>query len=99
MSAAGISGYSHEVTTHSEVAGCVAEGRADAGLALQGAAMAYGLDFVPLALETYDLAVLEPEAPGIAALVAWLATPQAAGVITSFGGYLADETGSVGWVE
>ena len=39
----------------------VAEGEVDAGLALQGSALAYGLDFVPLTIETYDLAIPDPE--------------------------------------
>ena len=99
LTPAAISGYEHEVATHSDVAGFVAEGQADTGLALEGAASAYGLDFVALATETYDLAVVAADAPGIADLIAWLATPEAAGVINSFGGYLAESTGRVRWVE
>jgi putative molybdopterin biosynthesis protein len=99
LSATSINGYEHEAATHSQVAGLVAEGGANTGLALEGAALVYGLDFVPLTLETYDLALLDPDAPGITELIAWLATPEAAGVVASFGGYLADETGRVRWVE
>ena len=100
LTPAAISGYEHEVATHSDVAGFVAEGQADTGLAFEeGAASAYGLDFVALATETYDLAVVAADAPGIADLIAWLATPEAAGVINSFGGYLAESTGRVRWVE
>ena len=94
-----IDGYEREVTTHSEVAALVAEGEAHTGLALEGSALAYGLDFLPLALEEYDLAVPDLDAPGIADLTTWLATPEAAEVVASFGGYLADETGRVRWVE
>jgi putative molybdopterin biosynthesis protein len=93
-----LNGYEREATTHSEVAQHVAEGDADAGLALQGSALAYGLDFVPLTLETYDLAIPDPDMPGIAETVAWLACPEAAEVIASFGGYLTEETGRVRWV-
>ena len=99
LSSTAINGYEREVTTHSEVAGLVAEGEADTGLALEGSALAYGLDFLPLALETYDLAVPDLDAPGVAELIAWLATPEAAEVVASFGGYLAAETGRVRWVE
>jgi molybdate-binding protein/DNA-binding transcriptional regulator YhcF (GntR family) len=98
LRATSINGYDHETATHSQVAGLVAEGGADTGLALEGAALVYGLDFVPLTLETYDLALLDPDAPGVAELIAWLATPEAAGVIGSFGGYRADHTGRVRWV-
>src|SRR5690606_6845859 len=52
---AGISGYSREEHTHLGVAAAVAAGRADAGLGIQAAARAFGLDFVPVAREPYDL--------------------------------------------
>ena len=42
---------------HLEVAHAVALGAADAGLAIGAAAAAYGLDFVPLADERFDLAL------------------------------------------
>jgi molybdate-binding protein/DNA-binding transcriptional regulator YhcF (GntR family) len=99
LSSTAINGYERELTTHSEVAGLVAEGKADTGLALEGSALAYGLDFLPLALETYDLAVPDLDAPGIADLFTWLTTPVAAEVVASFGGYLAEQTGRVHWVE
>lgn len=99
LSSTAISGYERQVATHSEVAGLVAEGEADAGIALEGSALAYGLDFLPLTVEVYDLAVIDLDAPGIAELIAWLVTPEAAEVVASFGGYLAEQTGRVHWVE
>ncbi|HWR40304.1 MAG TPA: molybdopterin biosynthesis protein [Patescibacteria group bacterium] len=50
-----ISGYEKEVGTHMAVAASVAGGNADAGLGVQAAAQALGLDFIPLAQEQYDL--------------------------------------------
>ncbi len=50
-----IAGYDSEVQTHMGVAAAVAEGRADVGIGLLAAARAYGLGFVPLAGERYDL--------------------------------------------
>jgi molybdate-binding protein/DNA-binding transcriptional regulator YhcF (GntR family) len=50
-----IIGYPAALSTHLAVAAAVAEGRADVGLGLLAAARAYGLDFVPLARERYDL--------------------------------------------
>jgi molybdate-binding protein len=44
-------------TSHLEVAHAVAIGAADVGLATRDAALAFGLDFVPLAEERYDLAL------------------------------------------
>jgi putative molybdopterin biosynthesis protein len=50
-----ISGYSREEHTHLAVAAAVAAGRADAGMGILASARAFGLDFVPVALEPYDL--------------------------------------------
>lgn len=47
--------YPTPLPTHLAVAAAVAEGRADVGLGLLAAARAYGLDFVPLTRERYDL--------------------------------------------
>lgn len=48
-------GYDYLVPTHLAAAAAVAEGKADAALGLFAAARAYGLAFVPLARERYDL--------------------------------------------
>src|SRR5215208_5121379 len=53
-----IVGYEREEHTHLAVAAAVAAGRADCGLGVLAAARAFGLDFVPVAHEPYDL-VLE----------------------------------------
>lgn len=50
-------GYNQEEYTHLAVAVAVASGRADCGLGVAAAAEALGLDFVPLYLEQYDLAI------------------------------------------
>jgi putative molybdopterin biosynthesis protein len=52
-------GYTSEVSGHLEVAAAVAEGLADAGVTIRVAATAYGLDFIPMREERYDLAILE----------------------------------------
>jgi putative molybdopterin biosynthesis protein len=51
-----VSGYGREEHTHLAVAAAVAGDRADAGLGILAAARAFGLDFVPVAREPYDLA-------------------------------------------
>jgi len=48
-------GYDKEEYTHMNVASAVASGNADTGLAIRAAAIALGLDFIPLAQERYDL--------------------------------------------
>ena len=57
ISPADIGGYSREEPTHLGVAAAVAAGRGDAGLGILAAARAFGLDFVPVAREPYDLVV------------------------------------------
>ena len=52
-----IIGYDHEEYTHMSVAASVANGSIDTGLGIRAAANALGLDFVPIALERYDLIV------------------------------------------
>jgi putative molybdopterin biosynthesis protein len=48
-------GYAREVRTHTAVAEAITAGRVDVGLGLQAAARRYGLDFVPLFQERFDL--------------------------------------------
>lgn len=50
-------GYSTTLTGHLPVASAVASGLAEVGITSEPAAIAYGLDFVPLATERYDLVV------------------------------------------
>jgi len=52
-----IRGYSYQAKTHTAVAAAVAEGRADVGVAVGYVAELYGLEFIPLVKEYYDLAV------------------------------------------
>jgi molybdate-binding protein len=62
MSDAGIAasqlvGYDTQVTGHLQVAAAIAAGLADAGIASEPAARAYGLAFIPLAAEHFDLVI------------------------------------------
>ena len=52
-----IRGYDKEVATHMAVAATVAAGAADAGMGIRAAAVALGLDFIPLGFEQYDIIV------------------------------------------
>ncbi|MCC6474856.1 MAG: helix-turn-helix transcriptional regulator [Burkholderiales bacterium] len=52
-----IAGYGNEEFTHVAVAATIASGHADAGLGIEAAAADFGLDFIPVATETYYLAV------------------------------------------
>jgi putative molybdopterin biosynthesis protein len=54
-----IAGYDREEPSHAAVAQAVASGSADAGLGIEAAARARGLDFVPLLQERYYLVCLK----------------------------------------
>jgi len=59
LDARAITGYTHEVGGHLEVAGAIAAGEADCGVTIRVAAQAYGLAFIALRDERYDLAIPE----------------------------------------
>jgi putative molybdopterin biosynthesis protein len=52
-----IQGYQNEEYTHLGVAAAIASERGDCGLAIEAAAQALGLDFIPLYQERYDLVI------------------------------------------
>jgi putative molybdopterin biosynthesis protein len=52
-----INGYQREEYTHLAVAAAVASGTADLALGIRAAARALDLDFIPLALEQYELVI------------------------------------------
>ncbi|MEM2690423.1 MAG: substrate-binding domain-containing protein, partial [Nitrososphaerota archaeon] len=52
-----IKGYTYQVRTHTAVAAAVSQGRADVGVAIGYVAEIYGLEFIHLANERFDLAV------------------------------------------
>jgi len=56
-----LAGYEVEVPGHLDVAEAIAAGRADLGVTIRVAADAYGLGFVPIREERYDLAIPERE--------------------------------------
>ncbi len=56
-----IIGYTRELPGHLEVAQAIASAQADAGVTIRVAAEAYGLAFIPLRHERYDLVVFRDE--------------------------------------
>jgi putative molybdopterin biosynthesis protein len=90
-----VSGYTREEYTHLAVAAAVAAGRVDAGLGVFAAARAFGLDFVPVTREPYDL-VLAAESlddPVTAPLWALLADHAFRAAVEALGGYGTEEMG------
>ncbi|MFN8633434.1 MAG: substrate-binding domain-containing protein [Chloroflexota bacterium] len=92
-----VNGYQHEEATHLAVAGAVAAGTADAGLGILAAARTYGLDFVPVARERYELALRPTTAarPAVHALLETLRSESFRAVVTALGGYDTAESGVI----
>ena len=97
---AAIVGYDQEVNTHAEVARAVAEGAASVGLGIEAAAITYGLGFVRLATEPYDLVIPAEawETPPMAATRSLARHEDARDAITALGGYETGETGRTTWI-
>ena len=57
IDARGLPGYQTQAAGHLQVAAAIAAGLADAGVASEPAALAYGLAFIPLAAERFDLVI------------------------------------------
>lgn len=57
IDAGALPGYQTQAAGHLQVASAVAAGLADAGVASEPAALAYGLAFIPLAAERFDLVI------------------------------------------
>jgi putative molybdopterin biosynthesis protein len=90
-----IVGYKREEHTHLAVAAAVAAGRADCGLGVLAAARAFGLDFVPVAQEPYDLVLLTDsiEDQFLAPLWKLLESDDFRRAVTDLGGYDTTEMG------
>ena len=91
-----VAGYEDEQATHIDVARAVAERRADVGVGIAAAAAVYGLGFVPLDEERYDLVVpLEIWASrSVRALRAVVASSDFKAAVAALGGYDVRATGS-----
>jgi putative molybdopterin biosynthesis protein len=91
-----VRGYQQCATTHQQVAEAVAHGRADVGLAILAVAQSYGLHFIPLFEERYEL-VLPTASLAESLLQPLLDTLHTAAfrqTLAQLGGYEAASTGS-----
>ena len=90
-----VAGYAREEYTHLAVAAAIAAGRADCGLGILAAARAFGLGFIPVAREPYDL-VLGLDAlddPVLAPFWALLQSADFQAAVAALGGYAVEEMG------
>jgi putative molybdopterin biosynthesis protein len=94
---AAIDGYDRLEFSHLAVAQLVASASADATLAIRAAAAAFGLDFVHVAWEPYELALPARalDEPRIARLLATLRDPAFRTDIEALGGYDCAHAGAV----
>jgi putative molybdopterin biosynthesis protein len=90
-----VSGYSREEHTHLAVAAAVAAGRVDTGMGILAAARAFGMDFVPVAEEPYDLVLRATDLDDdlLAPLWAMISDPEFQHAVEALGGYSCVETG------
>lgn len=96
-----IKGYSHECLNHSELAREIAEERADVGIGLESAARAFGLEFIFLNLERYDLVMLEQtyHQQVVKKMFNWLSSARGKTFIAEHAGYDNSLTGKTVYLE
>ena len=100
VNAEAIDGYDQEKTTHLEVAQAIDSGAATAGLGIYAAAAAYGLDFIPLNKEIYQLAIPATvwKRESCQALLAALRSKAFLLAMDTLGGYETKATGVITWI-
>ncbi|UCG26294.1 MAG: molybdopterin biosynthesis protein, partial [Chloroflexota bacterium] len=94
-----IQGYEREEATHMGVAQAVNDSLATAGLGIQAAAAAYGLQFIPLTEEHYQLVVPENvwQTPAWEAALVTLRSSAFASAVAELGGYNIAGAGEATW--
>ncbi len=94
---ASIYGYDREEFTHTSVAAQIAAGTADAGMGIYSAAQLYGLDFLPICTEQYDLLIPDSawDTPMVRRLLEILQSGAFRARLEALGGYELDKPGRV----
>ncbi|MDP3486503.1 MAG: molybdopterin biosynthesis protein [Bacillota bacterium] len=94
-----IEGYGREETTHLAVACAVHAGEADVGLGILPAAKAFNLNFVPLALEQFDLLFHKEDLvdPRIKSLLQIIRSKSFKEEVGALGGYDTSKSGQIVW--
>jgi putative molybdopterin biosynthesis protein len=94
-----IAGYEREETTHMNVAQAVHTDDATAGLGIQAAAAAYGLHFIPLTEEIYQLVVPEAiwETRDWTTVQDIVCSESFTSAVADLGGYNIAAAGQVAW--
>ena len=97
LDTATIRGYDREEYTHTAVAAAIAAGTADAGMGILSAAKIYGLGFIPVCKEQYDLLIAENalELKPVKRLLEVLKSKEFARRLQKLGGYTLKNPGEV----
>jgi putative molybdopterin biosynthesis protein len=84
-----VEGYATAARGHLAVAAAVAAGAADAGVAIRAASVSYGLEFLPLRQEAYELVIPDHflDLPAVQALLGLLGRPAVRAQVEALGGY------------
>lgn len=92
-----IYGYDREELTHTSVAAQIAGGSADAGMGIYSAAKLYGLDFLPICVEEYDLLIPDGayDTPLVRRLLEVLKSDAFRAKLMDMGGYTLDRPGEI----
>jgi putative molybdopterin biosynthesis protein len=92
-----VRGYQRELRSHMAVGEAIAAGLADAGIGIEAAARAFGLDFIPLQDERYDLVIpMEHlETPPIQALLEVATSRSCRDEVEALGGYDSSLVGTI----
>jgi putative molybdopterin biosynthesis protein len=93
-----VKGYSDEVLSHLDVASRIRAGLADAGIGVRSAAAIYGLDFVPLQRERYDLVIPKTyyeTLSGLRVLLDTIVSKPFRDELEALGGYDTRDTGKI----
>ena len=90
-----IQGYDWAVNTHLFVAQAIAEGQADAGIAVMAAARQQEMDFIPLFEERYDLVIPEEhyQNPLLAPALDTLHSGEFRSAVNALSGYDTEDAG------
>lgn len=97
LNPADIYGYDREEFTHTSVAVQIASGTADAGMGIYSAARLYGLDFLPVCTEQYDLLIPDSawDTEPVQRLLTVLQSPEFRARLERLGGYQLDRPGRI----
>lgn len=90
-------GYDREELTHTSVAAQIACGSADAGMGIFSAAKLYGLDFLPVCVEEFDLIIPDYawNTPMVGKLLETIKSAEFREKVTEMGGYTVDDPGEL----